>query len=78
MAQGLKHYIPTMSLAQARTEMRKALSNACEAKYHGAARADFYSVGIMDHDFDTKTVFLLASQYIAMEMAHGPRLRRQD
>jgi hypothetical protein len=78
MAKALKANIPTMSLAQARTEMRKALSKACEAKYHGAARADFYSVGIADHDFDTQMVFTLASQYITMEIAHSAKGREQQ
>jgi len=78
MAKALKANIPTMSLAQARAEMRKALSKACEAKYHGAARADFYSVGIMDHDFDTQMVFALAAQYITMEIAHSAKGRERQ
>jgi hypothetical protein len=78
MAKALRANIPTMSLAQARAEMRKALSKACEAKYHGAARADFYSVGIMDHDFDTQMVFTLASQYITMEIAHSAKGREEQ
>jgi hypothetical protein len=78
MAKALKAYIPTMSLSQARAEMRNALSKACGAKYHSAARADFYSVGIMDHDLDTQMVFTLASQYITMEIAHSAKGREEQ
>jgi len=55
--------------------MRNALSKAREAKYHGTARDDFYSLSIMDLDFDTKMVFTLAAQYITMEIAHSAKGR---
>jgi hypothetical protein len=70
MAKVLHDNVPVMGIAQARAEMRKAMVRACEAKYQGASRAEFYRAGIMDHDFDTQMVFTLASQYITMEIAH--------
>jgi uncharacterized protein len=78
MATALKGYSPAMTLVQARAEMRKILAKACEAKYHGGARTDFYSVGVTDHDFDTELVFNLASQYVTMEIAHSAKGREQQ
>lgn len=74
----LKRYSPAMTLVQARAEMRKILVKACEAKYHGNARADFYSVGITDHDFDTKLVSTIAMQYVVMVTARSAKGRAEQ
>jgi hypothetical protein len=67
-----------MTLAQARAEMRKILAKACNAKYRGGARADFYSARVTDHDFDTDLVFNLATQYVTMEIARSAKGREEQ
>jgi len=78
MATPLKAHSPTMTLAQAQAEMRKIVVEACEAKYHGGARTDFYSASITDHDFDTQLVFGLAMQYATVEIAHSAKGREEQ
>ncbi len=78
MAKALKNYMPEMTLAQARAEVRRVWSKTCEAKYHGTAVDKFYSVGIMANDLDTELVFRLASQYLMMEIARSSKGREQQ
>lgn len=78
MAAALKGPSLALTLTQAHAEVRKTLSEACDAKYHGAARDAFYDAGIMDQDFDTKTVFALAAQFITMAIARSPQGREEQ
>lgn len=78
MAAALKGPSLALTLTQAHAEMRKTLSKACDAKYHGAARDAFYGAGILDQDFDTKTVFALAAQFITMAIARSPQGREEQ